>query len=239
MSMAAVKLPGGFFTNAIDLPSASRAGMGEVVRAAGSVLATQNADIDEVLVVREGTILVTCYSAECDEIWSSVRGRDTIIGAEALRTRRYRFDAVALTEVRLLRIAAQDFRAWVGPGDSPAAAIIDFLLREISAHGRDRAMTSGSAVGRIARLLRERQRMEEAGRPFEIKQRVLAQVLRLRPETLSRALSQLRQIGILASGPQLRVLDPGRLCRLADANDEESKCFLRRWSSEEETESAA
>src|SRR3954462_14511782 len=164
-------VPPDSFNNAVHLAPTSKGGMSEVVRAAGAILATQNADIDEVLVVREGTLLVTCYSAECDEIWSSVRGRDTIIGAEALRTRRYRFDAVALTELRLLRIGANDFRAWVGPADSPAAAIIDFLLREISADGRDRAMTSGSAVGRIARLLRERQRMEEAGRPFEIKQR--------------------------------------------------------------------
>jgi CRP-like cAMP-binding protein len=234
-----VKQPGGSFANASDLPPISKGGMSEVVRAAGVVLAMQNADIDEVLIVREGTLLVTCYSAECDEIWSAVRGRDTIIGAEALRTRRYRFDAVALTEVRLLRIAANDFRACVGPADSPAAAIVDLLLREICAYGRDRAMTSGSAVGRVARLLRERQRMEDAGRPFEIKQKVLAQVLRLRPETLSRALAQLRQIGILACGPQLRVLDPHRLCRLADANDEESKCFVRRWSAEDEAESAA
>lgn len=234
-----MKLPGGSFTNLVELPPISISGMSEVARAPGAILATQNAEIDEVLVVREGTILVTCYSAECDEIWSSVRGPDTIIGAEVLRGTRCRFDAVALTGVRLLRVAARDFRAWVGPPDSPAAAVIGFLLREIAAHGRDRAMTSGSAVGRVARLLREHQRMAEAGPPCEIRQKVLAQVLRLRPETLSRALSQLRQSGVLACGPRLRVLDSHRLCRLADASDEESKSFVRRWSSGGGTESAA
>ena len=192
----------------------------ELVRAAGTVLVAQGDRLQEVLIVREGTVLVTCFNAEGDEVWSSVRGPDTLIGAELLRRGRCEVDVIALTEVRALRIGADDFRAWVGSSHATTAAIIDLLLQEISAHSRDRAMTTGSAIARIARFLRERQRMESAGRPFDIEQRVLARVLQIRPETLSRTLGKLRNDGILAPGPRLSVIDAHRLCRLADASEE-------------------
>src|SRR5207237_10370254 len=168
----------------------------DVVRAAGTVLVTQSERRQEVLIVREGTVLVTCFNAEGDEVWSSVRGPDTVIGAELLRRGRCEVDVVALTEVRLLRISADDFRSWVGPPHSPSAAIVELLLQEVSALGRDRAMTAGTAVARIARFLRERHRMESAGRPFDVEQRILARVLQIRPETLSRTLTRLRRDGI-------------------------------------------
>jgi CRP-like cAMP-binding protein len=192
----------------------------EIVRGAGTVLVTQGDRLQEVLILREGTVLVTCFNSEGDEVWSSVRGPDTLIGAELLRRGRCEVDVIALTEVRLLRIGAEDFRSWVASPHSPAAAIIDLLLQEISAHSRDRAMTTGSALSRIARFLRERQKMESAGRPFDIEQRVLARVLQIRPETLSRTLGKLRNDGILAPGPRLSVIDAHRLWRLADTNEE-------------------
>jgi CRP-like cAMP-binding protein len=212
----------------------------EVVRGAGTVLATQGQRLHEVLIVREGTVLVTCFTADGDEVWSSVRGPDTIIGAELLRHGRCELDVVALTEVRLLRIAPDDFRAWIGPAHSPAAAIVELLLQEISALGRDKAMTVGTAVARIARFLRERHRMESAGRPFDIEQRILARVLQIRPETLSRTLTRLRQDGILAPGLRLSVLDAHRLSRLADATDD-LMVDVRRKAAQprDDTESAA
>jgi len=213
----------------------------EVIRSAGTVLATQGQRLQEVLIVREGTVLVTSFTADGDEVWSSVRGPDTIIGAEILRHGRCELDVIALTEVRLLRIAPDDFRAWIGPAHSPAAAIIELLLQEISALGRDKAMTVGTAVARIARFLRERHRMESAGRPFDIEQRILARVLQIRPETLSRTLTKLRQDGIIAHGPRLSVVDTHRLSRLADATDDLMAEVRRKVSPrrDDDTESAA
>jgi CRP-like cAMP-binding protein len=211
----------------------------EVVRSAGTVLATQGQRVHEVLIVREGTVLVTSFTGDGDEVWSSVRGPDTLIGAELLRHGRCELDVVALTEVRLLRITPDDFRAWVGPAHSPAAAIIELLLQEISTLGRDRAMTAGTAMGRIARFLRERHRMESAGRPFDIEQRVLARVLQIRPETLSRALSKLRNDKILAPGPRLSVLDTYRLSRLADATDDVTAEVRRKVSPRSDSSESA
>jgi CRP-like cAMP-binding protein len=212
----------------------------EVVRAPGTALATQGQRLNEVLIVREGTVLVTCFTADGDEVWSSVRGPDTLIGAEVLRHGRCELDVVALTEVRLLRIAPDDFRAWIGPAHSPAATIVELLMQEVAALGRDRAMTTGTAVARIARFLRERHRMESAGRPFDIEQRILARVLQIRPETLSRTLTKLRQDGILAPGPRLSVLDARRLSRLADASDDLMVEVRRKASPQpHDTESAA
>jgi CRP-like cAMP-binding protein len=220
----------------LDLPGDVQ--VREVVHPAGAVIVTQGDRIQEVFIVRDGTVLVTCFSSEGDEVWSSVRGPDTLIGAELLRRGRCEVDVVALTEVRLLRIAGDDFRNWIGPAHSPALTVIDLLLQEIAATGRDRAMTTGPAVSRIARFLRERQRVESAGRPFDIEQRVLARVLQIRPETLSRTLSKLRQDGILGTGPRLRVVDAYRLSRLADASDE-LEIETRRKAASDDTESAA
>jgi CRP-like cAMP-binding protein len=173
-------------------------------------------------------------------VWSSVRGPDTLIGGEILRHGRCELDVIALTEVRLLRIAPDDFRAWIGPAHSPGAAIIELLLQEISALARDKAMTVGTAVSRIARFLRERHRMESAGRPFDIEQRILARVLQIRPETLSRTLTKLRQDGIIGHGPRLSVVDTHRLSRLADANDDLMAEVRRKASPpRDDTESAA
>jgi CRP-like cAMP-binding protein len=211
----------------------------EIVRGAGTVLVTQGDRLQEVLIVREGTVLVTCFNSEGDEVWSSVRGPDTLVGAELLRRGRCEVDVIALTEVRLLRIGAEDFRSWVGSSHSPASAIIDLLLQEISAHSRDRAMTTGSAIARIARFLRERQKMESVGRPFDIEQRVLARVLQIRPETLSRTLGKLRNDGILGPGPRLSVIDAHRLWRLADTNEEMLVGRRKAAPDEDDKESAA
>ncbi|OLD92860.1 MAG: hypothetical protein AUG84_00270 [Chloroflexi bacterium 13_1_20CM_4_66_7] len=212
----------------------------EVVRAAGTVLAIQGQRPHEVFLVREGTVIVTLFTADGDEAWSSIRGPDTLIGAELLRHGRCEVDVVALTDVRLLRIAADEFRAWAGPAHSPSATIVELLLQEISAVGRDRAMTTGAAVARIARFLRERHRMESAGRPFDIEQRILARVLQIRPETLSRILSRLRQDGILAPGPRLSVIDAHRLSRLADPSEDLMASVRRKVAAaDHDTESAA
>jgi CRP-like cAMP-binding protein len=237
-----VQPPGGRFSSLasgvrVALPGDGQAR--EVVRAAGTVLATQGQRLHEVFLVREGTVIVTSFTADGDEVWSSIRGPDTLIGAELLHHGRCEMDVVALTEVRLLRIAPDDFRSWIGPAHSPSVAVIEHLLQEISALGRDRAMTAGTAVARIARFLRERHRMESAGRPFEIEQRVLARVLQIRPETLSRTLSRLRQDGILAPGPRLSVLDAHRLSRLADASDDLMLAVRPKASPDDDTESAA
>ena len=82
--------------------------------------------------------------------------------------------------------------------------------------------------------------MESAGRPFDIEQRILARVLQIRPETLSRTLTRLRQDGILAPGLRLSVLDAHRLSRLADATDD-LMVDVRRKAAQprDDTESAA
>jgi len=237
-----VQPPGGRFSNqgsGVRLALPGDAQVREVVKAAGTVLATQGQRPHEVFLVREGTIIVTSFTADGDEVWSSIRGPDALIGAELLRHGRCEVDVVALTEVRLLRISADDFRAWAGSGHSNSATIIELLLQEVSALGRDRAMTTGSAVARIARFLRDRHRMESAGRPFDIEQRILARVLQIRPETLSRTLSKLRQDGILAPGPRLSVIDAHRLSRLADTTDDLLLGMRRKVPTRDDTESAA
>ena len=64
-------------------------------------------------------------------------------------------------------------------------------------------------------------------------------MLQIRPETLSRALSKLRQDGILATGPRLSVIDAYRLSRLADASDDVSTGPRRKAVSDDDAESAA
>ena len=126
--------PGGRFSSlgsGVRLALPGDAQVREVVKPAGTVIATQGQRPHEVFLVREGTIIVTAFTADGDEVWSSIRGPDTLIGAELLRHGRCEVDVVALTEVRLLRISADDFRSWAGPAHSSSATIVDLLLQEL------------------------------------------------------------------------------------------------------------
>jgi CRP-like cAMP-binding protein len=78
----------------------------------------------------------------------------------------------------------------------------------------ERHAIEGTAVRRVARFLDEAIGTQSSGESLRIPLAVLANVLGMRPETMSRALAELRAAGALGDGRSVHVVDREKL-RLA------------------------
>lgn len=189
-------------------------------RPAGTLLLYQGEMPESVWIVHRGTVLLSATSADGDETFCSLRGPGNLLGLELLRGRPADADVWALSELTACYLGAEDFRAWVGDRSSPLGAVLDFALDESARRREERLALSGHAVARVARFLLERRRVERGGRPLHVEQQVLARMLGMRPETLSRVLHRLRAAGIIADGRGLEVRDARKLAELAGGEDE-------------------
>jgi CRP-like cAMP-binding protein len=95
--------------------------------------------------------------------------------------------------------------------------VLELALREAGCRVAERHALEGTAVRRVARFLLQRQEVDERADALRTPQHVLAHILGMRPETLSRALARLRETGVIAPGRGVRVVDDDKLRRLAGA----------------------
>jgi CRP-like cAMP-binding protein len=187
---------------------------GRVRRPAGTLLVAQGERPGAVWYVREGTTLLSASSAGGEETLCALRGAGSLIGLEMLAGGESAHDAWTLSPARLCWLDAEGFREWIGPRDSPLGAVLELALGEAAERRRERIALAGRSVTRLARFLVERHAMEGVDTPLDVEHRVLARMLGMRPETLSRALARLRSAGAL--GPHgLVVADHKRLEEIA------------------------
>lgn len=187
----------------------------EVRRTAGSVLVQQDERSPCVWYLRRGQVVLGATNAAGSVQSSAVRGPDTLLAIEALLGEPVPYQISALTDVVLCTLDAEAFRAWVGSLGSPMGSVLELALREAGRRVAERQALEGTAVRRVSRFLL--QHHDEAGANADrVPQQVLAQVLGMRPETLSRALARLRAAGAIASGRgAVRIVDVSRLRRLS------------------------
>lgn len=186
-------------------------------RDAGSVLLYQGQKAPAILYLRRGQVVLSSTSASGAEVSCAVRGPDSLLGLEALVDSPMPYQVWALTDVVLCVLETDAFAAWVGSMKSPLGATLGFALKEASRRVGERQALQGTAVQRVARfLMQHAEASAGGGEPLRTPQRLLAGILGMRPETLSRALSELRLAGALAAGRAgLRIRDLDRLRRLA------------------------
>lgn len=143
----------------------------------------------------------------------AIRFAGSFVGLEALISATYDDAAVAATEVSLCGATRDGIDVWLGARGTPARTALEITLR---ASGADRPREStgdGSAVARLARwLLEEGPRGVTVGVPRHI----VAELLGMRAETLSRALADLERRGaVAATRTTLRILDDAALAAAA------------------------
>lgn len=185
-------------------------------REAGSVLLYQGQKAPSILYLRRGQVVLSTTAASGAEVSCAVRGPDTLLGLEALVDAPMPYQVWALTDVVLCMLDADAFATWVGSTRSPLGATLGFALKEASRRVGERQALEGTAVQRVARFLLQHSEAANGGEPLRTPQRLLAGILGMRPETLSRALSELRLAGALAAGRGgLRIRDLERLRQLA------------------------
>lgn len=186
-----------------------------VGRDPGEILVAQGEVPPAVAFVRAGSVVLSSVLPSGDETYCAVRGPGSLFGLELLGGEAAAYQAWALSPVVLCLLSAGAFRQWLGRPDSPMGAVLLLALGEAERRRRDRAALAGTALVRVARFLVERRQIEGRDAPLSVSRQVLARMLGMRPETLSRAVATLRSRGVLAQKGSLRVLDPKRLAGVA------------------------
>ncbi len=104
--------------------------------------------------------------------------------------------------------------AWVGPDRSPARAVLDLLLSEGRMQRDEVNYRQGDCLSRVARFALAHARFL-ADRPNAVRKQMVARLLGMRPETLSRCLTRLERDGVVDASRGVRVLDARRLATIA------------------------
>lgn len=143
----------------------------------------------------------------------SVVGPGSVLGLEVLLDCEPAFDLIALTDCVLCFTSRSTLLDWLGGEGSPARAVLRLSIANGIHRDEERVNLIGTARQRVARyLLWSRRSRARAMLPHK----TLASVLGMRAETLSRALRDLRTVGVLEPAGPLAVIDWGRLEQIAD-----------------------
>ncbi len=164
--------------------------------------------------VKRGLVLLTECDSEGELVRQALRPAGSLLDAQVASGRAHRATATASTSVEVCTLALSAFRVWLGPRNSPSRALLELALAEAYATEREAARTRRSAVAKVASFLLEHS-VEGDDRALDLQHRLIAGLLGIRAETLSRALAQLRQAGAVVGSRSVRVRDRGVLATLA------------------------
>lgn len=170
-----------------------RCPMSDRPRPAGTFLYSEGETVDRMWFVKQGTVVL---SREADDrrgrgvAWA-IRGAHTLLGAEGLVRLTYLDSARAVTEVILCSASRDEIKAWIDACEPAARALLDLVLLGHALDSPRRASSEGNAVERVARWL-----LEGPVSPG-VPRTVIAELLGMLPETLSRALAALAASGAI------------------------------------------
>jgi len=182
--------------------------------AAGSVLIEQGAVPTSVMLLKEGLVGLSCLDQGGVEVGCTVRGPKSLLGFEGLVGTPCPFRVWALTDIVLCEARDGRLKRWMGTLDTPLGSILRLGIEEAHLRATERLDVGGAAVARIARLLLRRCVDHERSR-LELSQRLLARVLSMTPETVSRSLAKLHSAGAITSTRPVVVGDIEVLRRLS------------------------
>jgi CRP-like cAMP-binding protein len=182
---------------------------------AGANMSLPDIGEDSVWFIREGQVAVSSSSEAGRELSCCVRGPGSVIGIESLGREPFRFEAWCLTDVTACTLTKEEFRRWIHSRDETAETALSVAAEEIARRASEREVLGGPTRLRIARLLC-RAMPADAEAPWHprIPATVLARILAVRPETVSRSLARLRCEGVLAADRQIIVRDIDQLRRV-------------------------
>jgi CRP-like cAMP-binding protein len=184
------------------------------VREAGATLCAQGERARTVYFIKEGFVALSAVSTRGAELSLTLRGPTSLLCTEALRGEPSPIEVRALSRVKLCGISGDAIAQWIGPEKSPARAILDLVLSESRMQRDEVNWRQGDCLSRVARFALAHARFL-ADRPNAVRKQVVARLLGMRPETLSRCLTRLERDGVVDATRGVRVLDARRLEAIA------------------------
>lgn len=182
---------------------------------AGQTLVEQERVSSGIWFLKEGLVGLSVVAAGGQEVGCAVRGKGTVIGIESVLSLPSRYRVWTLSRALFCFAEASRLREWVGPLETPLGALLRLEIDEARRRTNDRLDLGGSATARVARVLLRRAE-QEFGEAVDIPQRLLARILCMTPETLSRVLSRMKEQGAIASTHPILIADPARLRAFAE-----------------------
>ena len=201
-------------TCSLGIASQGRCRLTPTTRESGATLCAQGERPRTVYFVKEGFVSLSAVSPRGSEVLLTLRGPTSLLCTEALHGDASPYEVRALSRVKLCGIAGDQLSSWVGPDRSPARAILDLLLTEGKLQRDEVNYRQGDCLSRVARFALAHARFL-ADRPNAVRKQVVARLLGMRPETLSRCLTRLERDGVVDASRGVRVLDPRRLASIA------------------------
>ncbi len=175
---------------------------------ASAVVCNQGDAHPTVYYVREGTVALCTVDADGVESGLAIRGPRSLLCCESMSGTPSPFEIRAITPLRLCSMPAKALGRWVGPERSPAQSVLELLLYELSRRQEDMSWRRGDSMSRVARFVLASGMRLNGARPLQ--KQMVARVLGMRPETLSRCLGKLADRGLIARGTGAKVVDaPG------------------------------
>ncbi|HEY6104878.1 MAG TPA: Crp/Fnr family transcriptional regulator [Anaeromyxobacteraceae bacterium] len=183
-------------------------------REAGATLCAQGERPRTVYFIKEGFVALSAVSPRGAELVLTLRGPTSLLCTEALNAEPSSYEVRALSRVKLCAVSGEAMTQWLGPEKSPARAVLDLLLAEARTQRDEVNWRQGDCLSRVARFALAHARFL-ADRPNAVRKQVVARLLGMRPETLSRCLTRLEKDGVLDASRGVRVLDARRLAAIA------------------------
>jgi CRP-like cAMP-binding protein len=174
--------------------------------AAGTWLYAEGDPIASIGFLKRGTVVLSREASDRGgrRVAWALRRPGALLGAEGLVRPAYLDSARALTEVVHCSAPRSELTAWVDGSGTAARALLDLVLLGPALDAPRRASSEGSAVERVAQWLLDEGPASAEGVP----RKVIAELLGMLPETLSRALAALTACGaIVSTRRSIRVLD--------------------------------
>jgi CRP-like cAMP-binding protein len=183
-------------------------------RESDAVLCAQGERPWAVLFVKSGLVSISSLTSRGAERAVAVRGPSSLLCLEALRGERSPVEVRALSRVRLCALSGEEMKRWVGPSVSPARAVVELLVQENALQRSELNFREGSCLRRVAQFALAYARFLEQ-RPDFVRKQVLARMLGMRAETLSRCLTRLERCGAIDASHGVRVQYPRVLSAIA------------------------
>lgn len=159
-------------------------------RPAGSCLYVQGAPADTVFYLKHGAMSLTRELGDETCAPYAVRRAGSFLGLEAISQPTYLDSARAVSDVMVCATSRAQMLAWLDQMGT-ARVVLDAVLHTVAGDNAGRARTDGNAPQRVARWL------GDASKQKKLPRAILAGLLGMKPETLSRALAALARFGAI------------------------------------------